>query len=142
MFGTHHFVSLEDARRYFARLYGGGQFGVTVTDADVDRMVKDHRIAIGPPRVKRYEKLSIIPGEGRYQITRMRTVRYSRRRNPRRYVLVARKITGGKVLRYLGGRKFSERGRAKSFASATSAHKVLRALERKYHLEGYHLSVL
>jgi hypothetical protein len=75
-FGTHRFVSLAAAEKYFAA-YGD-------SPADVKRKISEGSIALGPPPPKRGERVTVIPGEGRYQIEVIRTVDTGpRRRNPR-----------------------------------------------------------
>lgn len=143
-FGTSHFVSREAAVRYYAE-YGENA-------ADVDRKLREGIIAIGAPKVKRYEKLSIIPGEGRYQIERLRTVRVPsarrsaasaealkriRRENPSRYQgrnvykMTAQK-PGGKVLTLVQGNKFAERGKPVLFAEHGSAWATAQWLQDQF----------
>lgn len=59
--GTSHFVSRRAAERYYS-----------ATEADpagaVARKLADGEIHIGPPALKPDQRLSVIPGEGRYQI--------------------------------------------------------------------------
>lgn len=60
-FGTSHFTSFSDACDYY-RNYD-------LTSHEVDQKVKDGEISIGPPPLKEGQTLSVIRGEGRYQIT-------------------------------------------------------------------------
>ena len=59
-YGTHHFVSLQGAHRYYAD-YGLGF-------KDVERKIQEKEIAIGPPQVKEGQRLTLIDGGRRYAI--------------------------------------------------------------------------
>ena len=59
-YGTSHFTSRRAALAYY-RPYG--------TDAaGVDAKLAEGAIHIGPPAIKPGGRLSVIPGEGRYQV--------------------------------------------------------------------------
>lgn len=60
--GTSHFVSRQAAERYY-RDYGYADVAEAVT-----RKIADGEIHIGKPALLAGQSLSIIPGEGRYQI--------------------------------------------------------------------------
>ncbi len=55
--GTAHFVSFAAAMRYYETSIPG-----------INDKLEAGEIFIGPPNLKPGEKLSVIPGEGRYQI--------------------------------------------------------------------------
>jgi hypothetical protein len=60
--GTSHFVSYEDAMRY----YSG--YGYSNTQRAVDRKLSEGEIHIGRPATKAGEKITLDKGEGRYFI--------------------------------------------------------------------------
>lgn len=57
-YGTHHFVSLQAAIRYY-KPYGNDK-------AEVERKVAAGEIAIGEPPAREGYRVSIIADEGRY----------------------------------------------------------------------------
>lgn len=59
-YGTSHFVSRGFANLYYARQHE--------MRADVQRKLDAAEIHIGEPALKPGQRLSIIPGEGRYAI--------------------------------------------------------------------------
>lgn len=59
--GTSHFVSMTAAIRYY------DQYGCSVNE--VETKLADGEIHIGKPDLKPGQTLSVIPNEGRYQIT-------------------------------------------------------------------------
>jgi hypothetical protein len=63
--GTSHFVSRRAAVRYYASPYSA-----TTDEAErvVTRKLADGEIHIGAPTLKPGQRLSIIHGEGRYQV--------------------------------------------------------------------------
>lgn len=61
-FGTSNFQSEDWARFYYKRLSHSAQ--------DVRRKIASGEISIGRPTLQPGDELSLIPGEGRYQITR------------------------------------------------------------------------
>lgn len=63
--GTSHFISLGAAQRYYAPYEGGIEDAVHAANRKLDA----GEIHIGKPSLKVGETLSVVPGEGRYQIT-------------------------------------------------------------------------
>lgn len=61
--GTCHFVSIFDARRYFS--YEGSKIAA---ERAVTTKLKEGSIKIGPPEIKKGQKLLINKDEGRYFI--------------------------------------------------------------------------
>lgn len=59
-YGTSHFVDYSAACRYY-RAYG-------LSVGAVDRKIAAGEIHIGPPAIPQDYALSVIPGEGRYQL--------------------------------------------------------------------------
>lgn len=59
--GTSYFVGREAAERYYGQFYGDPATAVT-------RKIAEGEIHIGKPPLKPGERLTVIPGEGRYMI--------------------------------------------------------------------------
>jgi len=59
-YGTNHFLNADAAVAYYA--------DQGIPAIDVARKLKDGEIAIGKPDAKPGQRVSLIPGEGRYQI--------------------------------------------------------------------------
>lgn len=64
--GTSHFVSLTAARAYYSPY--DPDLTAEELKAWIDRKVAEGEIHIGKPTLQPGQKLSVIPGEGRYQI--------------------------------------------------------------------------
>jgi hypothetical protein len=64
--GTAHFVTFLDAQKYYEP-YNPGMNRYDLA-AMIHRKIREGEIHFGPPEVKPGERVSVIPGEGRYQI--------------------------------------------------------------------------